>query len=145
MKLHMASLAVGMTLLLASAGSAAAAGSCGNNTGQPAAGEPIIIGAITGQTGPDDFSSATKAANAYFSCVNANGGINGRPIEYQIEDDQWNPELAAQLGAKLVNDEQAVVLAASSSFVECGANAGLYAATGITSVAGVGVPRECFF
>ncbi|MEO8683764.1 MAG: ABC transporter substrate-binding protein [Devosia sp.] len=145
MKLHLASLAMGASLLLALAGGAAAADNCGDNTGQPATGEPIVIGAITGQTGPDDFSSATKAANAYFACVNANGGIHGRPIEYKIEDDQWNPELAAQLGAKLVNDEKAVVMAASSSFVECGANAGLYAATGITSVAGVGVPRECFF
>jgi branched-chain amino acid transport system substrate-binding protein len=145
MKLQLASLAIGISLLLAAAGGAAAAESCGDNTGQPATGEPIVIGAITGQTGPDDFSSATKAANAYFSCVNANGGIHGRPIEYKVEDDQWNPELAAQLAAKLVNDSAAVAMVGNSSFVECGANADLYAKSGIAVIAGVGVPRECFF
>lgn len=117
---------------------------CGLQSGQPATGEPIIVGAITGKTGPDDFSAATKSANAYFDCVNANGGINGRPIKYEIEDDQWNPEVAAQLAAKLVKDEGAVVMAGSASFVECGANADLYKSEGIVSVAGVGVPRECF-
>lgn len=117
---------------------------CGLHNGTPATGAPIVIGAITGQTGPDDFSAATKSANAYFDCVNANGGINGRPIQYEIEDDQWNPEVAAQLAAKLVKDQGAVAMAGSASFVECGANADLYKAEGIISIAGVGVPRECF-
>ena len=144
MKLQLAGLAVGMALLMATTGGAMA-DDCGANTGQAATGEPIIIGAITGETGPDNFSSATKSANAYFNCVNANGGINGRPIRYMPEDDQWNPELAAQLAAKLVNDEQAVAMVGNSSFVECGANAELYASTGIAVLAGVGVPRECFF
>ncbi|MCX8507872.1 MAG: ABC transporter substrate-binding protein [Rhodobacteraceae bacterium] len=117
---------------------------CGLNNGQAATGEPIIIGAITGKTGPDDFSASTKSAQAYFDCVNANGGINGRPVKYEIGDDQWNPEVAAQLAAKIVNDMGAVAMAGSSSFVECGANAELYKTAGIVSVAGVGVPRECF-
>lgn len=144
MKTKVLALAGGLALLALSSTGAFAL-DCGANTGVAAEGEPIVLGAITGQTGPDNFSSATKAASAYFACVNANGGINGRPIDYRVEDDQWNPELAAQLGAKLVNDLQAVALVASSSFVECGANAGLYSSTGITAVAGVGVPRECFF
>ncbi len=33
----------------------------------------------------------------------------------------------------------------NSSFVECGANADFYKKSGIVVVAGVGVPRECFF
>lgn len=76
--------------------------------------------------------------------MNANGGINGRPVNYLVGDDQWNPEIAAQLAAKFVNDDKAVAMAGSSSFVECGANAELYNGAGIVSVAGVGVPRECF-
>lgn len=138
----------GAALILAAfsfpVGAAHAGETCGLGTGAAATGEPIIIGAIVGQTGPDDFSASAKAANAYFDCVNANGGINGRPIKYIVADDQWNPEVAAQLAAKLVNDDKAVVLAGSSSFVECGANADLYKSSGIISVAGVGVPRECF-
>ena len=30
-------------------------------------------------------------ANAYFACVNDNGGINGHPIKYFIETEQTNP------------------------------------------------------
>lgn len=122
----------------------AAGPSCGLNNGQAASGEPINIGSIVGQTGPDDFSASAKSAQAYFDCVNANGGINGRPVNYLVGDDQWNPEVAAQLAAKFVNDDKAVAMAGSSSFVECGANAELYKGAGIVSVAGVGVPRECF-
>lgn len=86
-------LVIGLFLTLVSAFSAHAAASCGDNSGKPATGEPIVIGAITGKTGPDDFSNSTKAAKAYFDCLNANGGIKGRPVKYLVEDDQWNPEI----------------------------------------------------
>lgn len=145
MRIDMRGLVVGLGLMLLSAFSAHAAASCGDNTGQAATGEPIVIGAITGKTGPDDFSNSTRAAKAYFDCLNANGGIKGRPVKYLVEDDQWNPETAAQLAAKLVNDEKAVLMVGNSSFVECGANADFYKKSGIVVVAGVGVPRECFF
>ena len=138
-------MAGGLALSLLTAVSAHAAASCGDGSGQAATGEPIVIGAITGKTGPDDFSNSTKAAKAYFDCLNANGGIKGRPVKYVINDDQWNPETAAQLAAKLVNDEKAVLMVGNSSYVECGANAEFYKKSGIVVVAGVGVPRECFF
>ena len=65
---------------------------CGLDNGKKAAGKPIVVGAVVGKTGPADFSSAAAAARAYFRCVNENGGINGRPIDYRIEDDKWSPE-----------------------------------------------------
>ncbi len=145
MKLFLKGLAAGLALILMSALSAHAAASCGENTGEAATGEPIIIGAITGKTGPDDFSNSTRSAKAYFDCLNANGGIKGRPIEYIVEDDQWNPETATQLAAKLVNDRQAVLMVGNSSYVECGANAEFYKNSAIVVIAGVCVPRECFF
>jgi branched-chain amino acid transport system substrate-binding protein len=77
--------------------------------------------------------------------VNDNGGINGRPINYIMADDQWNPETASQVAAKLVRDNKVVAMAGSASFVECGANAKLYATEDVMVIAGVGVPRECFF
>ena len=76
--------------------------------------------------------------------MNANGGINGRPIHYSIEDDQWNPETAAQLAAKLVNDTKVVGMVGNSSFVECAANAKFYETNNVLVIAGVGVPRDCF-
>jgi branched-chain amino acid transport system substrate-binding protein len=85
-----------------------------------------------------------QAAAAYFACVNANGGINGRPIHYSVEDDQWNPETAAQVAAKLVNDTKVVGMVGNSSFVECAANAKFYETNNVLVIAGVGVPRDCF-
>jgi branched-chain amino acid transport system substrate-binding protein len=113
-------------------------------SGDAATGEPIKVGSIQSKTGPDDFSSSGQGAKAFFECVNANGGINGRPVEFLLEDDQWTPETASQLGAKLVNDEAVVAMVGSSSFVECGVNEPLYEAEGVVAVYGTGVPRECF-
>lgn len=114
-------------------------------SGSAATGEPIKVGSIQSKTGPDDFSSSGQGAKAFFECVNANGGINGRPIEFLLEDDQWTPDVAAQNASKLVNDEGVVGLVGSSSFVECGVNEALYEEKGIVAVYGTGVPKECFF
>lgn len=122
-----------------------AADACGLGNGQKASGEPVQIGAVVGKTGAEDFSSGARAAAAYFKCVNENGGINGRPVNYTVQDDQWNPETAAQAATKLVKDTKVVGMVGSSSFVECGANNKLYEAEGVAVIASVGVPRACFF
>ena len=57
-------LLVGLAFSLAGTAGAHAAASCGEGTGTAATGEPIVIGAITGKTGPDDFSNSTNAAKA---------------------------------------------------------------------------------
>ena len=132
-------------LLATGAAMAQAKPACGLNSGKAAAGDPIALGAVVGKTGPDDFSASALAAQAYFRCVNANGGIHGRPIEYTVVDDQWNPEVAAQAAAKLVKDRKVLAMVGSSSFVECGVNAKMYAQEDVMVIAGVGVPRECFF
>jgi branched-chain amino acid transport system substrate-binding protein len=130
--------------LMAANGASAAEPKCGLNNGKAATGQPIEIGAVVGKTGPADFSGSAQAAAAYFACVNANGGINGRPIHYSVEDDQWNPETAAQVAAKLVNDTKVVGMVGNSSFVECAANAKFYETNNVLVIAGVGVPRDCF-
>src|SRR5208337_3326463 len=142
MKSH---LMVGATalVLIGAVGGARAEDHCGMSNGQKASGEPIQIGAIVGKTGPEDFSSAARAAEAYFKCVNANGGIHGRPIVYTVQDDNWNPEVAAQAATKLVKDTNILGAVGSTSFVECGANNKLYEQEGVAVIAGVGVPRAC--
>ena len=90
-------LVIAMTFV---ASGAMAQDKCGLGNGKKASGEPIQIGAIVGKTGPEDFSSSARAADAYFKCVNANGGINGRPIAYTVQDDTWNPEVASQAANK---------------------------------------------
>jgi branched-chain amino acid transport system substrate-binding protein len=126
-------------------GSAAiAAPSCGANTGTAATGAPIIVGGIYSNGAPGDWSSSTDAAAAYFACVNANGGINGRPVEYLIEDDQWNPEAAAAAAAKLVNDQKAVAMVGNGSFIEMAVNAKTYVDQGIMAMASACAISECF-
>ena len=132
-------------VLIGAVGGARAEDHCGMSNGQKATGEPIQIGAIVGKTGPEDFSSAARAAEAYFKCVNANGGIHGRPIVYTVQDDNWNPEVAAQAATKLVKDTNILGAVGSTSFVECGANNKLYEQEGVAVIAGVGVPRACFY
>ena len=119
-------------------------GLCGMDNGQTATGDPIVVGGIVGATGPDDWTSGARAATAYFNCVNANGGINGRPIKYIVEDDAWNPEKAGLVASKLVKDDKVVAMVGNTSFVECGVNSKLYGDNGLAVIAAVGVPRECF-
>jgi len=139
-------IAIATCLVAVTASSSAwAQDKCGLSNGKKASGEPIQLGAIVGKTGPEDFSSAARSADAYFKCVNANGGINGRPVVYTVQDDTWNPEVAAQAASKLVKDTKVVGMVGSTSFVECGANNKLYETEGVAVVAGVGVPRACFY
>jgi branched-chain amino acid transport system substrate-binding protein len=136
---------LGACMVLATAsGARAAEPKCGLSNGKAATGQPIEIGAVVGKTGPADFSGSAQAAAAYFACVNANGGINGRPVHYSVEDDQWNPETAAQVAAKLVNDIKVVGMVGNSSFVECASNSKFYETNNVLVIAGVGVPRDCF-
>lgn len=117
---------------------------CGLNTGAAATGEPIKVGGINGNAPPGDFSGGTDAAAAYFDCVNANGGINGRPIEYIVENDQWNPELAGQVATKLVKDEGVVALVGNGSVVEMAVNAPLYASEDVMVMASGCAISECY-
>ena len=54
---------------------------CGKGTGKKATGTPIKLGGIDMLIPGVDFTTIGKVANAYFKCVNDNGGINGRPIQ----------------------------------------------------------------
>ena len=134
----------GSLVAFTAGGAAAEDAGCGLGTGEPATGAPILIGSVVGETGPDDFSAGADAARAYFACVNANGGINGRPIDFRVEDDQWNPEVAGQVAAKLVKDVGVVAMAGSGSFVEMTVNAKLYEDENLAIVASACAVRECF-
>jgi branched-chain amino acid transport system substrate-binding protein len=127
---------------VASAGHAlAATPDCGENTRTAATGKPIAIGAITSislSVGQGDL-----AALAYFKCVNANGGIHGRPIVYHDMDDEGRLGIAIQAAKRLIDDEGAVVLLGSTSVVECATNASYYLAKNILEI-GIGIPPQCY-
>ena len=90
-----------------------------------------------------DFTTIGKFANAYFKCVNDNGGINGRPIKYILYNEQLNPTQQASLAKKLVESDKVVGIVGNTSFTECGTNWKYYKSKGFT-VIGAGVQAECF-
>ena len=106
MKIKLGVVAVaGATMVLAamttSAGAAGPVGSgtasatkaiCGMGTGKKATGAPIKLGGIDMLIPGVDFTTMGKFANAYFKCVNDNGGINGRPIKYTLYNEAAQPD-----------------------------------------------------
>lgn len=77
-------------------------GTAGNDSGPIRVG---IYGDLSGQT--SSFGQSTKnGAVMAIEEINAAGGINGRKIEYVIEDDQGQPQQAATVVTKLINQDK---------------------------------------
>ena len=127
-----------------SPGAAAASTSqCGTKPGVAAAGTPISLGSIvTDQPGNSLTDSATMA-QAYFSCVNANGGINGHPIKYYIEKEQTNASQIAAEARQLVQTDHVVGIIGSFSYIECSVDHTYWESLGF-SVIDSGVAPECY-
>lgn len=117
---------------------------CGAATGEAATGTPIKVRAVATASGGVDFSSSPTAAQAYFDCVNDNGGIDGHPIDYAFEDDALNPTNTAQIAAGFAADDDVVALVGDATFVGCDVANAEYANAGLYSITGVGVPQACF-
>src|SRR5215468_1633962 len=116
---------------------------CGLGNKKKATGTPIKIGTINMLIPGVDFTTIAKIANAYFKCVNDNGGIRGRPIKYIQYTEQLNPAQQATLARKLVESDKVVGIVGNTSFTECGTNWKYYKSKGF-QVIGAGVQAECF-
>ncbi len=121
----------------------AAVAKCGAGTGKKATGAPIKLGGIDMLIPGVDFTTIGKVANAYFQCVNDNGGIHGRPIKYTLYNEQLNPAQEAALARKLITSDKVVGVVGNTSFAECGTNAAYYKSKGFV-VIGAGVQAECY-
>ena len=117
---------------------------CGLGNGTKATGDPITIGSIATMSKGLDFSSAPLAAKAYFECVNANGGINGRPIEFVLEDDALDPQKVGALAERFAGDQSVVAMVASASFIGCAIVNPIWVKANLYEIAGVGTQRACF-
>jgi branched-chain amino acid transport system substrate-binding protein len=120
-----------------------ASGECGAGTGEAATGEPIKIGAMATNIPGVDFTWITEMTGAYFECVNDNGGINGRPIEYIAEEEQVDPQQISSLATKLVEQDQVLGIVGSTSLIECSVNRDYYAEQGYYLII-AGVAQDCF-
>jgi branched-chain amino acid transport system substrate-binding protein len=119
------------------------ASDCGPTPGEKASGEAIKLGALATKQPGTDFSEIPRMAEAYFKCVNDNGGINGRPIEYVIETEQTDPGQAASQARKLVETEKVLGIVGNTSIIECSVNHEYYEQQGYY-VIGSGIAPECY-
>lgn len=118
-------------------------GECGLGTGEEATGEPIKIGAMATTAEGYVFDWIPRMTAIYFDCVNANGGIQGRPIEYIWYEEQLDPAQIESLAVKLVEEDQVLGIAGSTSALECDINADYYAEHGYFPII-AGVSPGCF-
>jgi ABC-type branched-subunit amino acid transport system substrate-binding protein len=85
---------------------AGAASSGGSAPGVTA--NSITVGTISTQTGTlaSNFSSLIQGEKAYYQYINAQGGVNGRKIDYKYAlDDGGNPTTFNQLANTLINQD----------------------------------------
>ena len=93
----------GIVLTSADGAGAAAASSAPGVTSNS-----ITVGTISTQTGTlaSNFSSLIYGEKAYFDYINAQGGVNGRKIDYKYAlDDGGNPTTFNQLANTLINQD----------------------------------------
>jgi branched-chain amino acid transport system substrate-binding protein len=122
---------------------AAAASKCGLGNGKKASGAPIKLGGIATKQPGTDFTDIPNATKAYFDCVNDNGGINGRPIQYSYETEQTDPGQAAAAAKKLIETTKVLGIVGNTSIIECTVNHKYYESKGYY-VIGSGIAPECY-
>jgi len=72
---------------------------------------PIVIGGSFPLSGPLAGAGAVAdGAKAYFEHVNADGGVNGRTIDFQLLDDAYDPARQADNARQLVEQHDAGVV-----------------------------------
>jgi branched-chain amino acid transport system substrate-binding protein len=73
-------------------------------------GMEIRIGNTTPYTGPAAaYSLIAKTIGAYFAKINAEGGVNGRKINFISYDDGYNPAKTVEMTRKLVEEDKVLV------------------------------------
>jgi branched-chain amino acid transport system substrate-binding protein len=120
-----------------------ATSSCGSNPGVAATGTPISLGTINTQQPGTDFSDISNMAAAYFACVNANGGVNGHPIQYHIEYDQSTPAQIAGEAKQLIQSDNVVGIVGVTDILECTVDEAYWKSVGIFEIDS-GIAPECW-
>ena len=116
---------------------------CGKKPGTKATGTPIKVGAIVTKQPGTDFTDGANMAQAYFNCVNDNGGINGHPISYKFYTEQTNPAQIAGFAHKLIQTDKAVAIVGGFSIIECAVDHKYWESLGIMEI-DAGIAPECY-
>ena len=71
----------------------------------------IKVGNIVPYSGPvSAYGTIAKAAAAYFTKVNADGGINGRKVNFISVDDAYTPSKTVEQARKLVEQDEVLLV-----------------------------------
>ncbi len=116
---------------------------CGTKPGVKATGTPIALGGIVTNQPGTSFTDIANMANAYFTCVNDNGGINGHPIKYYIEQEQTQPAQIAAESKQLVQTDHVVGIVGNTSIIECSIDSGYWQKLGYYIIDS-GIAPECW-
>src|SRR4051794_41133263 len=116
---------------------------CGTKPGTAASGTPIKLGAIVTKQPGTDFTDGATMAQAYFTCVNENGGINGHPITYKVYTEQTNPAQIAGFSHKLIQTDKVVAVVGGFSLIECAVDHKYWESLGIYEL-DAGIAPECW-
>lgn len=84
--------------------------------------EPIEIDAVLPLTGFGAFFGKAQASSlqAFEAMTNREGGVDGRPIQFVVADDETNPQIAVQLFNQIIAKHASVVIGPSFT-ATCGA------------------------
>jgi branched-chain amino acid transport system substrate-binding protein len=116
---------------------------CGTKPGTKATGTPIKVGAIVTKQPGTDFTDGASMAQAYFTCVNENGGIKGHPITYKVYTEQTNPSQIAGFAHKLIQSDKVVAVVGGFSIIECAVDHKYWESLGIYEL-DAGIAPECW-
>lgn len=99
-------MAAAVLALSACGGATGASGASGADSG------PIKIGAWIPLTGAQAASGVPQmaGAKAYFSWLNDNGGVKGRPIDWIVKDNAYDPQQTVQAARQLVGQDKVVAI-----------------------------------
>jgi branched-chain amino acid transport system substrate-binding protein len=96
------------TMLVIGIATTSTAGAAATSSAPGVSSNSITVGTISTQTGTlaSNFSSLIYGERAYFNYINAQGGVNGRKIDYKYAlDDGGNPTTFNQLANTLINQD----------------------------------------
>ncbi len=108
-----------LTLGLAACANATSHASAGGSGDPGVTATQISVGSIANITGPlsSGFAPIVNGVEAYFSMINAQGGVDGRKLKlaYQ-EDDQGSPTVDLTVAQQLVHDNVFAVVGVATPF-----------------------------
>jgi branched-chain amino acid transport system substrate-binding protein len=116
---------------------------CGTNPGVKATGTPIVLGGIVTSQPGTSFTDIANMAQAYFTCVNDNGGVKGHPIKYYIETEQTQPPQISADARQLVDTDHVVGIVGNTSIIECSVDSGYWQSLGYYIIDS-GIAPECY-